>query len=387
MNDRNLHAIIEQYENDFENVYGEKKELFKWRALKAWQDAFHSAESNGNFREKFSAAKKAFSIRVDSTQYSLVDSRNNHPSTGIVKLWEKEPEKMEYLFQKVLLKDPCGDAARAESQMTEFLNEFEILRCQHFPEAGSYKVTPHSASVFMTLDNPSFNYIFRIKIARRMANYIGFNDDLGSGTKPNLANYYRMCDRILSAMKEHENLFRKHASYLADDMMDDPEHHMMVFDLMHCSGYRHYYTNLIPMNIGKSKTGKARKGSTPEELEREEREKLQKMKTIQEEIDNLESSIEGCEEISLMDVEVTHPKLGTGTVISQELKKIKRDKTQVKITVRFPNEDKVFYLNREYSNLLTFKNVKDIVEALTVYGETIDMIEAKKKELERLQGK
>lgn len=368
MNYDNLHAIIERYENDFEYIYGKNGEMFKWRALKAWQDAFHSAESKGNFKEKFSAAKKAFSF--------FVDNRYEHPSTGIIKLWEKEPEKMEHLFLEVLLGDPCGDASKAESNMTEFLNEFEILRCKHFPEAGSYKVTPHSVSVFMTLDNPSFNYIFRISTARKMANYIGFEDDIGSGQKPNLANFYRMCGEIVSTMKEHENLFEKHASYLADDMMDDPEHHMMVFDLLHCSGYRGYYTGLVPTNIGKNKTRKSYKGPTPEELERREQERLQQMMEIQQRIEELESSIEDYEEISLMDVAVTFPEYGTGKVIAQEINKI---------TVQFPEAEKIFKLDKAYTMRPTFENDEEIVEAFTVYGHAYEEIEKLKKQLDKMQ--
>ena len=368
MNYDNLHAIIERYENDFEYIYGKNGEMAKWRALKAWQNAFHSPESKGNFKEKFNAAKKAFSF--------YVDTRYEHPSTGIIKLWEKEPEKMEHLFLEVLLGDPCGDASKTESNMTEFLNEFEILRCKHFPEAISYKVTPHSASVFMTLDNPSFNFIFRIGVARTMANYIGFEDNLGNGEKPNLANFYKMCSEIVSAMKEHKNLFQKHVSYLADDMMDDPEHHMMVFDLLHCSVYRKYYTGLIPTNIGKTKKRKAYKGPTPEEIERKERERLQQMMEIQQRIEELESSIADYEEISLMDVAVMFPEYGTGKVTAQKINKI---------TVQFPEIEKTFELDKAYTKRPTFENDEEIVEALTIYGHAYKEIEKLKKQLDKMQ--
>lgn len=368
MNYDNLHAIIERYESDFDFIYGKNGEMLKWRALKAWQDAFHSPERKGSFKEKFNAAKKAFSFFVDNSY--------EHPSTGIIKLWEIEPEKMEHLFLEVLLGDTCGDAAKAESNMLEFLDEFEILRCKHFPEAGSYKVTPHSASVFMTLDNPSFNYFFRISVARKMANYIGFEDDLGDNKKLNLVNFYKMCGEIVSAMKEHENLFPKHASYLTEEMMDDPEHHLMVFDLLHCSGYRGYYTGLVPTNIGKSKSRKAYKGPTKEELERKEQECLQQMMEIQQRIEELEASIEDFEEISLIDVEVTFPEYGKGKVISQEINKI---------TVQFPEVETSFKLDKAYTKRPTFENDEKIVEAFTVYGHTYEEIEKLKKRLNRMQ--
>ena len=369
MNYDNLHAIICRYEDDLENICGKvSDERFKWAAIQAWQDAFHSPDSTGTFKEKFNSAKKQYGI--------LIDNGFQHPSAGVVKLWETEPETIENLFLNVLLADPCGDVSQVKENMDRFLEEYEGLRAKYFPRAASYKMDPHIASVYLTLDRPEMNYIFRISVARRMANYIGFEDDLGTGTNPNLANYYRMCDVIVSAMKEHETLAEKHSALLMDNMYRDPGQHMMVFDLMHCSGYRGYYTGLVPTTIGKPKKRKPYEGPTPEEIAQKEQERLEKIAALEQQIEELEASVGEFEEISLLGVEVTFPKYGTGTVIGQEVNKIK---------VRFPETEKEFVLDKAYTMRPTFENDDEIVETFTAYGHTHAEIMKLKRQLDALQ--
>ena len=368
MNYENLHTIIERYEKDLDEIYGNKHdELFKWRAVKAWQDAFHSAGSSGSFRERFSAAKKQFSI--------FMDNGFQHPSTGVLKLWEKEPETVERLFRDVLLSDFGGDVSKAESNMNTFLDEYELLRIRYYPEAVSYKMDPHIASVFMVLDRPGANYVFRISVARRMAGYIGFEDDLGSGGKPDLVNYYKLCDLIVSALKEHKTLLEEHFSFLTDGMYEDRSLHLMVFDLMHCSGYRGYYTGLSSITIGKPKKRTPYTGPSAEEIARKEQERLEQIAELERQIQELEISVDDFEEISLIGVEVSFPKYGKGTVVKQEVNKI---------TVRFPEVEKNFVLDKSYAMRPRFENDNEVIEAFTEYGRAYKEIEKLKKQLNTL---
>ena len=306
----------------------------------------------------------------------MIDSRHEYPSTGILKLWEQEPETIEHLFFDVLLTETHGDVPQTEQNMSTFLTGYEELLRKYYPASTAYGLSPHTASVFMTLDNPAENYIFRIRCAERMAKYIGFEDPLGSAQKPNLPNYYRLCDTIVSAMKEHDSLIEKHYSFLTDDMYRDPGLHLMVFDLMHCSGYRGYYTGLIPTTIGKSSKRTAYKGPSAEEIARKEQERLEQILALEQKIDDLEISMEDFEEISLLGVEVTFPQYGTGKVIEQDI---------YQITVQFPEIQKDFILDKAYPLRPRFENDEEIVEAFTVYRQTEKEIKELKKKLDMLQ--
>ncbi len=369
MNFENLHELINRYENDLPNIYGEKHfELFKWRAVKAWQDAFKLPNHSGTFGERFSEAKKEFSVFIDNSR--------EHPSTGILKLWEKEPETIEHLFRDVLFADPAGDVSKVKEQMNMFQDEYEGLRQKYYPRSWSYKQNPHTASVFLAMNDPEFNYVYRYGSISTMARYIDFDGYIGSGSSLDLVNYYRMCDTIVSALREHETLLEKHFSYLTDKMYNDQSLHLLAFDLMYCSKTYGYYTGLVPSAIGTAKKRKDYSGPSAEELAQKEQERLERIADLEQRINELESSIDDFEDISLLGVEVSFPKYGEGTIVGQEVNKI---------NVQFAEIEKEFVLDKAYTMRPRFENDDEIVDAFTVYGQTKMEIEKLKKQLGLLQ--
>ena len=63
----NLHELINRYEENLDRLYRtESYELFKWEAIKTWQDEWLKPEGSfSNFAERYSAATKNFSIFID----------------------------------------------------------------------------------------------------------------------------------------------------------------------------------------------------------------------------------------------------------------------------------------------------------------------------------
>ena len=151
MNTDNLHELINRYEANLDNLYGEDHdELFKWRAMKTWgQEWVKPVESFSSFAERFAAAKKDFSLFTDNSRM--------HPSEGVLKLWEKEPETVERLFNDVLFADAHDEVAVAQDLMDTFLDEHEKLRQKYFPRNWSYKQDRHSASVYLAMNKPYFS--------------------------------------------------------------------------------------------------------------------------------------------------------------------------------------------------------------------------------------
>ena len=106
MNTDNLHELIKQYENDIDRIYNaEHDELFKWRAFYVWRkEWFRPADAFASFADRFNAARKEFSLFIDNSRM--------HPSSGVFKLWEKEPATVENLFQNILLADNNGSVSQ-----------------------------------------------------------------------------------------------------------------------------------------------------------------------------------------------------------------------------------------------------------------------------------
>lgn len=264
MNTDNLHELIRRYEDHVDKIYNaEHDELFKWKAMKTWQDEwFKPEDAFATFADRFNAARKDFSLFIDNTRM--------HPSAGVVKLWEKEPETVERLFCDVLFADPHGDVSAVHANMDRFLEEYEALRQKYFPGNWSYKQDRHSASIFLAMNDPSFNFAFKSNEAHAMARYTDFGFSIGAGASFSLQNYYRLCEEILTALREHEILLTKHFERLTPAHYYDESLHLLAFDLMYCCRTYGYYKGLVVPSTGKTiKKRKTVPDISPEELARQ----------------------------------------------------------------------------------------------------------------------
>ena len=79
--------------------------------------------------------------------------------------------------------------------------------------------------------------------------------------------------------------------------------------------------------------------------------------------------------MSLIGVQVTTAQYGVGTVIEQDVNKIK---------VRFGEIEKSFVLDKKYVSRPRFEDDEEIVSAFTEYGELQNEIQRLKRELDTL---
>ena len=372
MNTENLHELINRYEDNLDMLYSsEHDEIFKWKAMKVWRDEWSKPdEAFVSFADRYTAAKREFSLFIDNTQM--------HPSSGVIKIWEKEPETVEHLFRDVLFADAHGDVSAVQNNMDRFLEEYEKLRQKYFPRNWSFKQDRHSASVFIAMNNPGFNYVYKAREAQAMARYTDFGLSIGSGVDFSLPNYYKLCEEVVAALKEHDSLLEKHFARLTDEYYNDRTLHLLAFDVMYCSRGYNFYRGLIvptPRRAIRNKTGMPE--LSPDEIARREEERLARIDEIEQRITELEISCDEYADIDLIGVEVTANTYGIGTVIEQAINKIK---------VRFADIEKVFMLDKKFIARPRFENDDIIVEAFTEYGQKQEEIRRLQRELAALQG-
>ena len=372
MNTDYLHQLINEYEDNIDKIYGkEHDELFKWRAMKVWRDEwFKPEEAFSSFTERFNAARKEFSLFIDNSRM--------HPSTGVIKLWEKEPETIEHLFYDVLFADAHGDVSAVQNNMDRFLEEYENLRCKYFPSNWSFKQDRHSASVFLAMNDPDFNYVFKSSEALTMAKYLDFGFSIGSGISFSLPNYYQLCEEIVSVLREHDSLLEKHFSRLTQEYYNDQSLHLLAFDLMYCCRtYNFYRVVTLPAAVKAKRKRTVAESVSPEESKRQEEERLAKIAEIEQEINELERDCDNCSEISLIGVQVTAKPYGTGTVVAQDRNTIK---------VRFDGAEKAYILDKKFVARPRFENDDEIISVFTEYGQKQEQIKRLRRELATIQG-
>ena len=368
MNYDNLHELINRYEANLDMLYNEEHdELFKWRALATWQREWNKPQNAfSSFAERYTAAKKDFDLFIDNSRM--------HPSSGVIKLWEKEPDSVQALFCNVLFceHDSISDI---QDHMEQFLDAYELLRQKYFPGNWSYKMDRHSASVFLTMQEPEVNYVYKSTEALRMATYTEFGFEIGSGRSFSLANYYALCDEIAAALKEHKSLLDKHFARLTNGYYVDESLHLLTFDLMYCCNAYNFYKGLVKPVSKKPAKKTGRTAMSAEDAARIEAERLEKISALESEIAELETQCAECEEISLLDVQVTSKQYGVGTVIGQNADMIK---------VRFTDTEKSFVLNQKFAARPQFENDDEVVAIFTEYADKKEQIRKLNRQLAEL---
>lgn len=370
MNTTVLHQLIDRYEESIDTIYNDDHdELFKWKAMKTWREEWFKPDSAfTSFSERFTAAKRDFSLFIDNARM--------HPSAGVIKLWEKEPEEVERLFNKVLFADPHGDATTVQDNMDEFLDGYEALRQKHFPRNWSYKQDRHSASVYLAMNDPEFNFVYKSNEALEMAKYIEFGFSIGSGMSFKLPNYYQMCEEIVAALKEHESLLKRHFARLTPEYYNDQSLHLLAFDLMYCCRTYNFYRGLALPSSDTKKQKNNPSMPTQEEVAQREAERLAKIDLLEQQISEQERICDDFEDISLIGVQVATNLHGVGTVIAQE-KNI--------IIVRFQDTEKKYVLDSRYPARPRFEDDEEIVSAFTEYGRAQNELKRLQRELALLQ--
>lgn len=365
MNTNNLHELINRYESNYA-LFNNKEhdEVFKWRAVQQFHSVWFSDNKPKDFASLFKKAKKECSILIDNAQIS--------PTNGIVKLAEKYPDEVERLFRDVLFAPDNGDIELKQDHMETFLNKIEKLRQKAFPRFYKYKQDRHAVSCYMSFVDPEHNFIYRYSEAEEFAKNIEFGMEIGSGENFKLKNYYALCEIIVKALKEHTSLIDKYHELIhSDKFYPDESLHLLAFDFMYCCRCYNLFNGLS--HISKKESIKSYKLEQLREQEAVEKQK--KINELEKEIRDLELSIEPYKDISLLNVEVYHKQHGNGIIIGQDVNNI---------IIRFSDVEKKFVIHKKYISRPTFENDEEVVEAFTIYADTVTKIESLERELEQL---
>lgn len=358
MNTDCLHELIDAYYNSFDRINSKtNNEVFKWAAMKHFRNVWFASDAeNRPFHELLKDALKEASV--------LLNNGIVTPASGIVKIAEIKPEEAEHLFRKVLLADDSGDISVRQNNMEKFTEGMNGLKEQTFPTSYKYKQDRHAASCYLFFVQPEENYIYRYTEAMRFEETVNFGLSSGRGQNFSLPNYYSLCDTVVEALREHDDLLQKYSDYLGEDCRSNASLHLMTFDLIYCSLHYGWHPQHRKQNRKAQSVPNKWTGPEPEVIQKEIQELELKRDKIDEQISKYES-------ISLVGVKVDQKNLGTGYVIDQIMYH-NQGKDQIYIKVHFESRDVTYLINDNFSRLLyrpRFEDDAALISTLIRYGE------------------
>ena len=363
MNKENLKLILGQYASRFSelNDVNGHDEGYKWRAESCFME--HWDIDAEDFVSMFKAAMREMS--------NLIDNATVQPIGGILLLL-KQPNEVEFVREcfRELYQPDNGDLEARQDRIYFFMEKMNAKIKQYAPGSWKYPQKVNNVIYYLSLRYPSENYIFKSTEATEWANCIEYGDDFGSGETFSLAKYYKMCDELLAAVSENEEIMELHAQRFAKEARGfDDKFHILVYDIIYCAHTYLFYTDGIIQTT-----------STRERIRRAQ---------IRDEIDQLEEQLSVAKNYHLMDddddtgaidmtgLEVIHKAFGKGKVISQ---------TNGIQLILFPVGEKKFQFPSAYiSGFL--KTDEKIMTSLTRMAERKAEAEKAQKEIRLLTEK
>lgn len=218
-----LVSILDQYEETMS--LQRSKEVYKWEALKQFQDCWNL--DVGDFH--------AMLCESLSKTGNLLTSRRYYAQGMIEILAENDPEAVRTSF-KMLLNSNIPLSQRMErfsAEMDEQLDALNAIRVARGEQiAEKHYQDPHAMSVYLALAQDDEHYIYKARPYESFAARIGAGDAKGKYGK--IEAFEDLCDSILDyLLVKRKDLVRKSDSLLPKELREvDPSHHMLAQDIV-----------------------------------------------------------------------------------------------------------------------------------------------------------
>lgn len=303
MNKIHLHNILTQYIEKYDelNDKGGHNEGYKWFAA-SWFKSHWDIDAE-DFQAMFKLAFKEMS--------NLIDNSTVQPVGGILMLLN-HAEEVEFVRNcfKELFSEDNGDIDLRQERTDNFITKINSHIDKYAKGSWKYPQQRNNVICYLNLWKPNENYMYKSTEATEWANCIEFGDDFGSGNNFSLKKYYKMCDELLSELKNNETIMKLYHERLSDidNKAFNDDAHILVYDIIYCAKAYNLYKN-VPSLKKLSTKDRLRLAETSEQRET----LLERFTELTQELERLDISFE------LPDITneiVHHKKWGDGTVIS-----------------------------------------------------------------------
>ncbi len=215
MNRQIVKSYIEEYKRNFERVHHE--EIYKWEAIKQFQDNF-DINSNDFYSTLEISLNKAGNL-LDSGQY--------FPKRMLLKNTEQSPEQVRDMF-KILYDEDFGLLERVES----FHSDFKTLNNKNFGNLKGYQ--DHRAIiVYLTLFYPERYFFYKFRMFKEFAKKIEFIYKPIRGRIENIGQYQSLCELIRYEIEKDQELLILHENRLHEQCYRDKGHNVLTQDFIY----------------------------------------------------------------------------------------------------------------------------------------------------------
>ncbi|WP_281846768.1 DUF3883 domain-containing protein [Olleya namhaensis] len=215
MNQHLIKPYIQAYKHKFVSI--SKQELYKWKAVKQFQDNWDIDA------EDFSEMLKISLNKVTN----LMDAGRYFPKRMLLKNSLLNPEEIRELFKYLF-----DEEKDLNQRILNFQESFQIINRANFGEDNPYQ-DPRAIVVYLTLRHPERYYFYKFGMFK------GFTDKVDYVYKPirgrieNVSQFQNLCETVKYVIRQDQELLRLHNNRLTEDCYIDDNHNILTQDFIY----------------------------------------------------------------------------------------------------------------------------------------------------------
>ena len=215
MNRQTLNHYIEEYKLNFEQV--NQKEIYKWKAVKCYQDNWHiDAE---NFYEMVVSSLKKTKNLLDSGQY--------FPLRMIVQHAEHRPNEVRELFRNLY-----NEEEDLYGRILNFQSGINAVHDQLFEGKSSYQDL-RAVVVYLVLRYPERYFFYKFEMFKQFSEKLELVYKPAKGHIENIGHFNNICKLIRHELSVNQELLKLHKNRITNDCYYDENLNILTQDFIY----------------------------------------------------------------------------------------------------------------------------------------------------------
>tara|TARA_B110000467_G_C18280449_1_gene458241 strand:+ start:77 stop:1267 length:1191 start_codon:yes stop_codon:yes gene_type:complete len=209
-------SYIKEYKSNFESVHNQ--EIYKWHAIKQFQDNFNIDSKDFYSNVELSLSKS----------YNLLDSNLYFPKGALLSIIKESPEQLREMF-RLLFNEDLDILERVDN----FRKEFRILNKKVFPDKKNDFQDHRAVIVYLALMYPERYFFYKFGMFKKFAKKIDFADSPVKGRINNIGLYQNLCELVRYEVEKDQELLNLHEKRLGSDCYRDKNHNVLTQDFIY----------------------------------------------------------------------------------------------------------------------------------------------------------
>ena len=215
MNRDLLRRYISEYEKEFVNIHD--KEIYKWRAVKQFQDAWNPGADD--FSEMLALAL--------SKTDNLMAAGNYFPREMIVRLANERPQTVKDLFL-----DLFDEETDLLERIDSFQKKIKGLN-ENFVQYKNHYQDDRAVLVYLSLRFPETYFFYKFKMFKAFCEKVDAGFEPTIGRRSNIVQFLETCQMVREEIRLNNHLLKLHTKRIGDTEYFDEGSNILTQDFIY----------------------------------------------------------------------------------------------------------------------------------------------------------